>query len=31
MISDRTEKMQFNFFQYYTAEVSKDLESRIGE
>ena len=23
--------MQFNFFQYYTAEVSKDLESRIGE
>jgi plasmid maintenance system antidote protein VapI len=23
--------MQFNFFQYYTAEVSKDLAKRVGE
>ena len=23
--------MQFNFFQYYAAEVSKDLAKRVGE
>jgi len=23
--------MQFNFFQYYTQEVSKDLAKRVGE